>query len=444
MAAGIAVAGCATTQQEAVRLGSTRRGSESARSRPRSRIAGRALRVTRVALDRGRGGSAIVVRLHNPGRRTVSDLPISVGIRKGAARQRPLNVRSPAEFWSFDAHVPVIAPGRDRDLGLYDDAAGAGRARPYAIVGARPSVRAPSVTTAPVIEPIAAGAATTLASRSRCTIDSSVPQYQLQVYAVARHGRRYVAAGALTVPHLDGGGTAPVDVPLLGHPAQGRLDARGAPGDGQLASHRCDFQTTAKGPAADRSGFRDAATRSAPRDDAPRSGFRNAAAGARLRRVRRSGRGRAAVLRRLRRPSPQRQRSREPATSARRVPSRVARRPARPHDVRRQFGGSRGVALALVIALIPVAAAAGVIAGRSSNNDDSNLISALKHHQSAAGQTTTVQAKAATRPVDDGRGLDQQPAAAHKRPAKSKSSKGSKDRSQGRSRRSGKASVEEQ
>ena len=60
------------------------------------------------------------------------------------------------------------------------------------------------------------------------------------------------------------------------------------------------------------------------------------------------------------------------------------------------FSGSRGVVLALVIALIPVAAAAGVIAGRSSNNDDSNLISALKHHQSAAAQTTTVQAKAGT------------------------------------------------
>jgi len=62
-----------------------------------------------------------------------------------------------------------------------------------------------------------------------------------------------------------------------------------------------------------------------------------------------------------------------------------------------QFGGSRGVVLALVIALIPAAAAAGVIAGRSSNNDDSNLIQALKHRQSASAQTTTVQAQAGTR-----------------------------------------------
>jgi hypothetical protein len=68
----------------------------------------------------------------------------------------------------------------------------------------------------------------------------------------------------------------------------------------------------------------------------------------------------------------------------------AARRPS-------QFGGSRGASLALVIviALIPVAAAVGVLAGRSSNNDDSNLISALKHRQSSAAQTTVVHKKAA-------------------------------------------------
>jgi hypothetical protein len=61
-----------------------------------------------------------------------------------------------------------------------------------------------------------------------------------------------------------------------------------------------------------------------------------------------------------------------------------------------QFGGFRGASLALVvvIALIPVAAAVGVIAGRSSNNDDSNLISALKSRQSAAAQTTVVHKQA--------------------------------------------------
>jgi hypothetical protein len=72
-----------------------------------------------------------------------------------------------------------------------------------------------------------------------------------------------------------------------------------------------------------------------------------------------------------------------------------SRRSGRPASAQRaaRSGGSRGVALAMAIALIPAAAAVGVIAGRSSNNDDSKLIHALNQHQSAANQTTTVQAK---------------------------------------------------
>jgi hypothetical protein len=38
-----------------------------------------------------------------------------------------------------------------------------------------------------------------------------------------------VAAGALTVPHLGSGGTHTVTVPLLGHPARGRLELEALP-----------------------------------------------------------------------------------------------------------------------------------------------------------------------------------------------------------------------
>jgi len=226
VAAGIAVAGCATTQQEAVRLqlnGARIRASEHP---TRVAVAGRALRVTRVALVRGRSGSAIVVRLYNPGRRTVSDLPISVGVRKGAARERPLNVRSPLELSYFDAHVPVIAPGRTVTWVYATSRRAPAGARPYAIVGARPSVGAPRVDTAPAS---AAGKATTARAAVTLHNRSSIPQYQLQVYVVARHGRRYVAAGSLTVAHLGGGGQHTVEVPLQGHPAQARLELEALP-----------------------------------------------------------------------------------------------------------------------------------------------------------------------------------------------------------------------
>jgi len=229
VAAGIAVAGCATTQQEAVRLQLNSARIRASQNATKVAVAGRALRVTRVALVRGRSGSAIVVRLYNPGRRTVSDLPISVGVRKGAARERPLNVRSPLELSYFDAHVPVIAPGRTVTWVYATSRRAPAGARPYAIVGARPSVGAPRVDTAPVISASAAGKATTARAAVTLHNRSSIPQYQLQVYVVARHGRRYVAAGSLTVAHLGGGGQHTVEVPLQGHPAQARLELEALP-----------------------------------------------------------------------------------------------------------------------------------------------------------------------------------------------------------------------
>lgn len=52
-------------------------------------------------------------------------------------------------------------------------------------------------------------------------------------------------------------------------------------------------------------------------------------------------------------------------------------------------GRSRGLGTALVLAIIPVAAAAGVMIGRSSNNGDAKLIQALAKHQAAAVVTTS-------------------------------------------------------
>lgn len=65
----------------------------------------------------------------------------------------------------------------------------------------------------------------------------------------------------------------------------------------------------------------------------------------------------------------------------------------------RPAGRSRGVGLALVLAVIPVAAAIGVLAGRSSNNQDSQLIQALARRQGALTTAGTAphQAHAAAR-----------------------------------------------
>jgi len=220
LVAGIAVAGCATTQQAAVRVQLNAARIRASQRPTTVTVGGRALQVRHVALVAGRAGSAIIVALHNPGRRAVSDLPISVGFRKGGAPERPINRMSPAEFSYFQSHVPAIGAGRTVTWVYTTSRQAPPGARPYAIVGGAPSVRPPQLRTPPVIAASLAradtGARAAVALRNR----SSIPQYQLQVYAVARRGRRYVAAGALTVAHLGSGGHRTVEVPIVGDPGR--------------------------------------------------------------------------------------------------------------------------------------------------------------------------------------------------------------------------------
>jgi len=56
---------------------------------------------------------------------------------------------------------------------------------------------------------------------------------------------------------------------------------------------------------------------------------------------------------------------------------------------------SRGLGTALILALIPVAAAVGVLVGRSSNNDDAQLIRELAHRQAVVQSAATTTAPTA-------------------------------------------------
>jgi hypothetical protein len=47
---------------------------------------------------------------------------------------------------------------------------------------------------------------------------SSIPQYQLPVYAIASRRGRYVAAGQTTIADLGGGAQVRLRVPLVGDP----------------------------------------------------------------------------------------------------------------------------------------------------------------------------------------------------------------------------------
>ena len=231
--AGAIVAGCSTTQEEAARLQLNSARIRASETPTRVAMAGNTVRVTRLALVPGRSGTAFVVQIHNPGTRAVSDLPISVGVRAGRKR-RFLNVQSQAEFSYYEAHLPVIAAGATLTWVYSSGRRLSAHSRPFVAVGAAPSVPSPRTAQLPVIRasvsgPVAQGAA----ARSPLVIalhnESAIPQYQLQIYAYAEQGNRYVAAGNVTVAHLGSLADQKANLPLLGNPVNARLEVEALP-----------------------------------------------------------------------------------------------------------------------------------------------------------------------------------------------------------------------
>jgi hypothetical protein len=231
------VSGCSTTQDEAARL-----QLNSARIRAESHevvhSAGHRLRVSRVSLLSSAHGSAFVVQVHNPGGASIADLPISIGIRGSHGRRVTVNAKSsPADELTayFDAHLPAVAAGANLTWVYTTKRSFAHGARPFALVGGRPS---PAVSSAgkgrpPVIQARVVSRKSTGAGRGSVQISlrntSSVPQYQLGIYAVGRHGARPVAAGELTVPHLGSHKTQSLSIPVIGSLAHAQLELAAVP-----------------------------------------------------------------------------------------------------------------------------------------------------------------------------------------------------------------------
>jgi hypothetical protein len=229
------LAGCSTTQQEAARLQLNAARIRASEQRTEVTAPGQAVQVTRVARVMNGGRTAFVVQVRNPGNRPVSDLPISVGVRPAGKRRIYVNLQSPAELSYFAAHLPLVAAGATLTWVYTTDRRLPAHARPFALVGGTPSNTAPRTNPLPVIR---AGAASPAASASATAASplavvlhnlSSVPQYQLQVYAVAERAGRYVAAGSFTVPHLGSNARSRLTLPILGHIGNARLQIEAAP-----------------------------------------------------------------------------------------------------------------------------------------------------------------------------------------------------------------------
>ncbi len=231
-----ALTGCATTMQEASRLQLNSARIRASEVSTRVTVPGHTVDVTRVALVRGAGLTAFVVDVHNLGDRAVSDLPITVGVRVGARRTIELNTApGTSEYSYFSAHLPVVAAGGTLAWVYSTDRRLTAAARPFALVGATPSVPVGRVGALPAIRATLVTAAPAARGDRLGTLSivlrnlSGVPQYQLQIYATAEVGGRYVAAGDDTVVHLGTGSSKTLHLGLLGPTTHARIAIEALP-----------------------------------------------------------------------------------------------------------------------------------------------------------------------------------------------------------------------
>jgi hypothetical protein len=204
-----AVSGCATTQDANKRIDVRFDRTLTSRKPLELRGSAPAVQVVRTSVVDGKDGSAIVVVLRNRGDDPVNDLPIEVGPRGGKAINAAANVPY------FQSHAPAIGPG-DQATWVYVSKEKLGSREAFARVGAPAK---PPITTAGQVDQLEVSDSPAKGGSSvqaRVTNDTGIPQYDLDVYAVARKGGRYVAAGRAALTHLGVSKSAQLAVPLIG------------------------------------------------------------------------------------------------------------------------------------------------------------------------------------------------------------------------------------
>jgi len=224
VAAGLA--GCVTTQEKNSWLLLRNARTLASQSAVHVRSTNPLVRVRGIEIVRNRRSVALVVSLANLGSQPLTDLPISVGVV--AQRAAPVYLNGRANIDYYDTHVPAIAAHATTSWVLPGIRTVPG-GRLFARVGV---ARDPSSTTVAALPRIGAAQLTGTSAdqlRIRLSNESSLPQYTVQVYAVAiRHGID-VGAGRAAVGELNGSAQATVGLALAGHSDGAQLELYAPP-----------------------------------------------------------------------------------------------------------------------------------------------------------------------------------------------------------------------
>lgn len=224
------LAGCATTQQEAARLRLNGARLRASQVGLRVRTSNPDVQIDGLSIVSGGGGSAVVVRVRNLAGHAISDLPISVGLIE--QRDKRVYLNDAADLDYFQTHLPAIASRATLTWVFTTARQLSTQSRLFADVGRAPAVPLPRRLLLPGIVVESAQPLETLGGdelRLNVRNPSSVPQYQLGVYAIAQRDGRYTAAGQATIEHLGTGSSAELSVRLFGKPAHATVALEAPP-----------------------------------------------------------------------------------------------------------------------------------------------------------------------------------------------------------------------
>jgi len=222
-----ALAGCATTQQQASRLRLNDARLRASQLPVRVTTLDPGVRVKDVAILRSANQSAVVVRVQNAGARPLSDLPISVGLIARGGRRLYLNSSAGLDY--FQTHLPGV-PARGSLAWVFTTRRALPKGlRAFAAVGPPGPIAPAGAPALPRILVVRTGRSSGRGLRVSVSNPSQVPQYQLQLYAVAHNGRREVGAAQATIAQLGSGASAEVQLKLVGDLAGASVALEAAP-----------------------------------------------------------------------------------------------------------------------------------------------------------------------------------------------------------------------
>jgi hypothetical protein len=224
----LASSGCESTQDKSARLAREGKGVKLDTTGTVVRKQTSRVRVLSTAVIQDENGTAAVVSMRNTGGRPLARLPVSIDVRGRNGKSLFRNDAPGLE--PALAGVTLLGPS-ERLLWVNDQAEAAAKPRRVSAKVGDPREKAPrrvpriSISRVRLVEDAVSGTA----AEGFATNRSRIEQRKLVVFAVARKGRRIVAAGRAQINRLKPGKRAHFQAFFTGNPKGGRLELAAPP-----------------------------------------------------------------------------------------------------------------------------------------------------------------------------------------------------------------------